>query len=223
MRYRLFLLLVGLLILTAGADRWASLHLKSQSMTALAAANVLPLQIEEEEYAVYSALINDDLKESDGDGKSRDKNDRVLIIDDRPSLWDGEIPGEQSQFFEELKKSAPELEPETINDLIVKSNVVTTLERKFNIKIKYALVSDEEIDALFKEGAGGWEAFHKKFPKSNGILTLSRVGFNAEKTQALVYKGWSCGGLCGGGGYTLLTKKKGVWVVGRGVGPEWVS
>ncbi len=224
MRYRLFFLLIGLLILTAGVTGWTSLQLKSQSTTALAAAKPRPLQIDDDEYAVYSALINDDLKDSDSDNKSSNKSDRVLIIEQRPSLWGGSIPAEENQFFEELKKSAPELQPETINDLLVKSNAVTLLERKFNIKIKYALVSNEELDALFKEDVGGgWEAFHKKFPKSSGILTLSRVGFNADKTQALVYKGWSCGGLCGGGGYTLLKKKKGVWVVDRGVGPEWVS
>jgi hypothetical protein len=148
----------------------------------------------------------------------------VLIINDKPSVWVGFLEEESKNFFEELKRSSPELQPDTVNDLQVKSNDTSSLEPKFSIKIKYLLVKDEEIDALFKDTVmGGWAAFNKKYPKSSGILSLSRVGINADKTQALVYKGWSCGGLCGGGGYTLLTKKKGVWVVGPSIGPTWVS
>lgn len=224
MRDRLFLLLIALLTLAAGATALASLRPKAQSQPALSGTRLSPFQLDDEEYAVYSALINNSLKDDESREKSSDKSDRLLIINERTSLWDGSIASESQKFFEELKRSSPELQPETLNDLIVKSNGISTLERKFNIKIKYALVSDDEINALFKDDvSGGWEAFHRKFPKSSGILTLSRVGFNADKTQAIVYKGWSCGGLCGGGGYTLLRKKKGVWLIGPNVGPSWVS
>jgi hypothetical protein len=222
MSYRKLLLLVVLLTLATGA--LASLQPSALPQLSTVAAGSAPLQIEDEEYAVYSALINKDIKDSADAEKRGDASDRVLIINESPSLWDGSIADESKNFFEELKRSAPQLQPETVNDLQVKSNEASRLERKFSLKIKYLLVKDEEIDALFKDNVmGGWEAFHRKHPKSSGILTLSRVGFNADKTQALVYKGWSCGGLCGGGGYTLLTKKKGVWVVGPDIGPTWVS
>jgi hypothetical protein len=223
MSYRkLLLLLVVLLTLATGVP--ASLQPSALPRLSTVAAGSAPLQIEDEEYAVYSVLINQALKDGADAEKRVDASDRVLIINDSPSLWDGSIADESNNFFEELKRSAPQLQPETVNDLQVKSNGASRLEPKLSLKIKYLLVRDEEIDALFKDNVmGGWEAFHRKYPKSNGILTLSRVGFNADKTQALVYKGWSCGGLCGGGGYTLLAKKKGVWVVGPDIGPTWVS
>jgi hypothetical protein len=186
-------------------------------------AAMRPAQIDEEEYAVYSVLINSNLKSDEQLKESGEPKDRVLIIDDKPSLWDGFGDGEKDKFFEELKKSSTELQPETVNDLLVKSNETSTLERKLSIKIDYQLIKDEEVEGFFKEGGGGWEAFHKKYPKASGIMTVSRVGFNADKTQALVYTGWSCGGLCGGGGYTLLTKKSGGWVKAGHVGPTWVS
>jgi hypothetical protein len=227
MNYRSLLLLIGLLTLAAGT--LGSLQRTAQSRPSAGVVRIRPFQIEDEEYAVYSALINDNLKDEDearkaeGTARKRD-DDRVLIINANTSLWVGFMIDESKNFFDELKQSSTELQPETVNDLQVKSNGVSTLERKFSFKMKYALTSDEEIDSFFKEGVGGgWEAFHRKYPKSSGFLTFSRVGFNADKTQALVYKGFSCGGLCGGGGYTLLTKKKGVWVVGRSVGPTWVS
>ncbi|MBD0371703.1 MAG: hypothetical protein ICV60_12760 [Pyrinomonadaceae bacterium] len=221
MRYRLFLLLLGLLTLTTGAISLASFNRKAHPPSPAARANLF--QIEDEEYAVYSALINDDLKEDEGEPKR--PKDRVLIIDESTSLWDGMIEEEKDKFFEELKKSSPELQAETVEDLQAKSTSPSTLARNFSIGINYLLVSNEEIKEMFK-GDGvlrGWEAFHRKYPNSGGILTLSRVGFNADKTQALVYKGWSCGGLCGGGGYTLLVKKKGAWVIKGHPGPSWVS
>ncbi|HEY0322992.1 MAG TPA: hypothetical protein VGC66_18700 [Pyrinomonadaceae bacterium] len=224
MNYRLLLLLVGLLTLATATIAFASLHHSAKSQPTLAAQSRPSLQIDDEEYAVYSALINDSLKDSDEDEKRKAPGDRLLIIEKHPSLWEGFVDDESKNFFEELKKNSSELEPETVNDLRVKSNEPSLLERKFAIDIKYALVGNEELEALFKEDVGGgWEAFHRKYPKSNGFLTLSRVGFNADKTQALVYKGWSCGGLCGGGAYILLRKKNGVWVVGQSVGPTWVS
>ncbi|HEX8748752.1 MAG TPA: hypothetical protein VF717_16385 [Pyrinomonadaceae bacterium] len=187
------------------------------------AASPNPLQIEDEEYAVYSALINEDLKESAGE--RQDPGERVLIINDSPSLWQGFMLDKSKNFFDELKNSSPDLQPETVNDLQVKSqNATSRLEPKLSIKIKYILAKDEELDDLFKNNVmGGWEAFHKKYPKSSGFLVFSRVGFNSDKTQAVVYKGWSCGGLCGGGGYLLMTKKNGVWRVSRGIGSTWVS
>lgn len=224
MNYRSLLLIISLLIVATATT--ASLHGSASAppLTAASAARRLS-EIEDEEYAVYSALINHDLKEGQAQEKRKDANERVLVINDSPSLWEGFLESESKNFFNEMKNSSPELQPETVNDLQVKSqNDAPRLQRKLSINIKYLLVKDEDIEALFKDNVmGGWEGFHRKYPKSSGFLTLSRVGFNADKTQALVYKGWSCGGLCGGGGYTLLSKKNGVWSVGPDVGPTWVS
>lgn len=223
MNCRTLLLIAGLLIVATATP--ASLHDIARPHTLTASASTRHLQIEDEEYAVYAALINSDLKESAAQEKREDAGERVLIINDAPSLWQGFLVEESKNFFDKLKNSSTELQPETVNDLQVKSqNSAYRLERKFSINIKYLLVKDEDLDALFKDKVtGGWKAFHQKYPKSSGFLVLSRVGLNADKTQALVYKGWSCGGLCGGGSYTLLIKKNGVWTVRGSVGPVWVS
>jgi hypothetical protein len=223
MRYRLLLLITLLILAAAATISLASLHHGAGPLRVASYAAIRPAQIDEEEYAVYSVLINSNLKTDEQLKESGEPKDRVLILEDKPMLWDGSVAGEEDKFFEDLQKTSTELQPETINDLRVKSKETAALERKLSLKINYQLVSDEEVAGFFKEGGGGWEAFHKKYPKSSGIMSVSRVGFNAAKTQALVYTGWSCGGLCGGGGYTLLTKKKGVWVKKRDVGPTWVS
>jgi hypothetical protein len=59
------------------------------------------------------------------------------------------------------------------------------------------------------------------------IFEVSAVGFNMERTRALVYVGHHCGNLCGGGTYHLMVKKNGKWEPDREFrgGPMclWVS
>jgi hypothetical protein len=78
-------------------------------------------------------------------------------------------------------------------------------------KVKINLIG-EEIRRIFEGGArdsenDGWKVFHKKYPTAGGFITLSRVGFNKEKTQSLIYVAHNCGWLCGEGNYILLVKK----------------
>ena len=98
------------------------------------------------------------------------------------------------------------------------------LVRKLQIDKPYQLVPRATILGLFKYDAfEGWQSFGDKFPESEGYIDISAVGFNAEKTQALVYTGHSCGALCGGGTYHLLEKKGGKWQEVRGLGCSWAS
>jgi len=73
---------------------------------------------------------------------------------------------------------------------------------------------------IFKSGS--WNEFYKRHPNSEGVIVLSRVGFNAGMNQALLYIDHTCGGLCGTGHYVLLEKSHGAWrVVKREM--VWVS
>lgn len=171
--------------------------------------------IEDEEYAVYSALIN----ENTGD----ENINRPLVIKDKPSAWVGSLEEEKSTFYEDLLKSSSILSSETVDDLRAKNEETHTFKRRFDIKRKYILVSEKEIDDIFKKGGGWWEEFYRRYPETRGFATFSRVGFNDDKTQALVYQAHSCGGLCGGGAYVLLVKINGVWTRKGTVGPVWVS
>lgn len=51
----------------------------------------------------------------------------------------------------------------------------------------------------------------ERYPGSGGILPMSSVGFNKEKTCAIVYFGSSCGSLCGAWSFHLLEKVNGKW------------
>ena len=87
------------------------------------------------------------------------------------------------------------------------------LRWEFTSETPYEIVSEETINTIFKEeGVGrGWETFYKRYPQSGGYHIFSAVGFNKNKTQAIVYSGSACGGLCGRWSLHVLEKVDGKW------------
>jgi hypothetical protein len=85
------------------------------------------------------------------------------------------------------------------------------LQRRLNIKTPYQLVLADQLSSAIH--AFDWEGFYQQYPDSGGWLEVSAVGFNNDKTVAVVYMGHHCGSLCGGGGFHVLEKKDGKWVL----------
>ena len=83
------------------------------------------------------------------------------------------------------------------------------LQRRFDVQYAYEIVNAQTIDLLLKQN--GWEALEKRYPGSAGYIIFSAVGFNREKTLAVVYSGTDCGTVCGRWAVHLLEK----------VGDEW--
>jgi hypothetical protein len=89
------------------------------------------------------------------------------------------------------------------------------LQRLFQSEKPYGLLSSDAIKAAFKERS--WDSFKSRYPGSGGYITVSAVGFNSDKTLAIVYTGSSCGGLCGSWGFHVLEKINGKWKAAAGV------
>jgi hypothetical protein len=164
-----------------------------------------------EKYAVYSALIKDMYV-----------NERVNLLviettDECPKPSEDNKASDENveQMRRELVKALPGLERGTVEDFLAQSNKCEPLGRQFDIPISYVLVTNKEIERLFRKGGvgGGWKRFYGEYQDSSGIISFSNVGFNAEMNQAFVYTGKSCGGLCGAGYEVLLAKKDGVWKI----------
>jgi hypothetical protein len=58
-----------------------------------------------------------------------------------------------------------------------------------------------------------WLAFHERYPDAWGYASMSRVGFNTNHTEALVFTRHSCGSACVNGDFWFLERKNDNWYV----------
>jgi hypothetical protein len=99
------------------------------------------------------------------------------------------------------------------------------LQKHFDINRHYEILAEEELKETFRNGMngspsmGGWKTFYERHPDSGGLIELSAVGFNADKTIAVVFIGYHCGEECRGGEFRALENKGGKWqlLTGRGL------
>ncbi|MGI9035498.1 MAG: hypothetical protein ACR2GD_05605 [Pyrinomonadaceae bacterium] len=161
----------------------------------------------DESYAVYSALLKD-IKLSPENGE---KVNLLIINETTDTDRSTGTPVDQV-----LRNLNVDLTPEfkaALEDYKVKNKVPQKLTKSFDLEQALTFISRAEFSAFFKGNnlRKNWEAFYDKYPHSAGFITLSKVGFDAEKKHAFVYVELSCGGLCADAGYRLLTKEQGVW------------
>jgi hypothetical protein len=165
-----------------------------------------------EEYAVYAAVVESLLLGEDVE---------LIVLRNQTAVTISEhddLAGDVQHVREQL---GPAIERDTLNDYQRKNKKAHELEECLSVDVPCALLSAAEEDAIFREG-GGWSEFYETYPRSQGILSLSRVGFNQEADQAVVYVGNQADYKGGLGQYLLLTQDGGIWTVDDRV-VTWVS
>jgi hypothetical protein len=178
-----------------------------------------------EEAAVYAALLDETIIGMN----SRPIVVPEVVIQDQ-TVWGDHLPisaaenGSLDGMFETLKMEFPLADRATLDSFrAMNDQPHPTLEHPFLVRTRSKLISHEEVERFSKLSPGlWWDAFYRAYPNSAGFFTLSKVGFNPELTQALVYRAFSCGDTCGYGSYVLLVKEDGEWrIVGQAW--QWVS
>jgi len=190
----------------------------TNAFTFVSESSVNPVQLqsglEEEKYAVLSAVINAMYIEGE--------TSLLVIANDGPCTEE-QLQAPDQQHSEELENFAfaglPGLKSETIMNYHDGMRGCHRLLREFDIPATYVLVDRSESNRLFD---GGWSQFHEKYPGSSGVLDFSEVAFDFEQRQALVRVSRNCGGECGAGGFVLLKKVDGVWRLDKQI-RTWVS
>lgn len=127
----------------------------------------------------------------------------------------------QEPNWHHLKTKLEGLTDDTLNDFIKKSKTPIVLERNFSKRLDVDFIEKEVLDSIFKNYEG-WNLFYKTFGGTQGITTFSRIGYNKEKTQALIYIGTQQGWLNGAGYYILFKYKYGRWVESERI-MVWIS
>jgi hypothetical protein len=162
-----------------------------------------------EEYAVYDAAIREALS---GDGVSY-----YLILDRTQPAGRFGITNFHS---EKLGLSLT-----TRISYAAKNVFRFRIAPKFHLPYPFRMVAQDELDRIFRPGISGStnvSALEELLRKSWGVITLSRVGFDAGGKHAVVYAQLTYCGLCGEGTYLYLSKEAGAWHIVRRAG-TWIS
>jgi len=174
---------------------------------------------ETEEAAVYSALVEQMSKNDRGD---------LIVVQDRTvnaysfpraALEDNSL----ERLFEALQSDFPFAARETLASFRANNEQSWPIRNPFLLRTRSRLISQQEVERFSPSKPGiWWGSFYRNYRGAAGFLMLSKVGFNREMNQALVYRAFACGDTCGFGSYVCLVKEGGRWRI-RSVAEQWVS
>jgi hypothetical protein len=102
---------------------------------------------------------------------------------------------------------------QTFLDLKKEGQVPRILENNFEPTARYQVVPRNLLYAQLNGEGVLWGGFHKHYPDSAGIISISSVGFNENKDRALVYVSFTCGDLCSGAHFYTLEKRGNSWQI----------
>lgn len=171
----------------------------------LAAQAEFPSDIEDDEYLVYGALAQgaSDLR------SSAPANARVaFVITDHTKP-----PHIEEQMLSRVRLEIPQIDDSTVADFVRRNESSYPIEHRIATTLPYVLLSDLEFKQILAHDRGMFAAFFWRYPGVSGIAGLSRVGFSADRNQALAYADHTCGTLCGGDALYLLSRQDGVWSI----------
>ncbi len=183
----------------------------------------MPTYSDADAYEVYSAVLS--FPEAAPPSKSKNFIIRRETLRDFGALIDGETAPTRTCLRPDAESA--KIIGTAIEDYVKINQTKWLLEEKFKPEIPYKLVDSKTIISIINllTKKQDWKEFHKQYPDSGGFVDLSAVGFNADKSVAVVSKGLWCGSLCGEGRYYVLQKKDGKWIPLEWEGERcgWVS
>lgn len=163
-------------------------------------------QFQQEEYAVYSAYLTQEMLQNSydfGDGKG------LLIILDH-SLKEGFL----------LKPEMPGVSARMRRGFWLRNLRSVGFSRKFALPVEYKLVTTYTANAMTGEPIElSEEEQHRAL---GGYTTFSRISFDSTGRLALFYAQHLACGLCSGASMVLMQKQSGQWKIIDEYSP-WVS
>ena len=159
------------------------------------------------ESEVYTALIGQMAL-----GSPEQTNSSAVLTRKTAIKTSHSMPSINSPLPRQVHRDIPTLTEALWTDFTQRNAEQAELRNVFTEQGVTEVVHEDSIDAIFSSPpVGGWHVFHDRYPEAEGIITVSRVGFNADNSQALVFFAFNCGGLCGSGKYAFLRRMDGEW------------
>ena len=141
-----------------------------------------------EEYAIYSTII---------DKLHYEDRLRLFLVRDHtaPCLRNNEWCSDK-----QLTTRLPYLMRQTVDDYVTQNQTPAALTKSFSLQRPAVMLSDADLSSLLvttklqvdfsplSSRKINWSVFYDRYPLAPGVISLSRVGFNSELNQALVYE-----------------------------------
>lgn len=135
-------------------------------------------------------------------------------------------------YTKELERHCPNKDStlgEALQDFITKNKTSVRISFPTNPPPNLELASAADLNKMFLEGSqatpkpDGWQRFHLQFPNAAGLIRISRIGMDKNRTTAVLYFAHQEGYLSGGGTTLVLRKQNGKWTSDQSIGGTWDS
>ena len=197
---RLLFYLLFLLLFTVGCqkdeDDWPEFNLESADL------------ISEEEYSIYSKVINEYYADSS-----------TIVISQCSQKSFSLGLHDLKQYF---LNNALELDTTIFLNFKEINDTTYLFDKQYTVSggAEIILLSTDEFLYMFDQDDinEGWYKFYGHYPKAGGILGFSRIGFNDLKTQAIFEVSFSYASLGGGGSIVFLEKVDDEWFIVSQIG-----
>jgi len=130
---------------------------------------------------------------------------QAMVVMNRSGGADGELISSQSDL------GAP---PDAVADFAGKNKDAACVEAQFDVGVPTTVIGESDADAFFKDDpVSGWPKFYQAHPGAQGIMKVTRPGFGAGGTQAVVFVSNAKQSLNAEGVVFVLQKQGGTWAV----------
>lgn len=179
-----------------------SIELGSVSVSAPRVQSSSDTGVSDEEYEIYSSVVKQIYVQPET---------KLLMIEERTFRYD--FGSENDEPWRDKRKGLS-IDESAAEDYETKNSRQWLLNKVlFKLPVKTNLITDLDLKAIFHGNWGEleWISYYRRFAESSGFVMLSRIGFNTQHTQALLYVGSRCGPRCGDIHFLLLEKANGTW------------
>lgn len=171
--------------------------------------------LDDVDYQIYSTVLT---------GMQIDSKLPIIFQTSSKGMSISEETGSDS-YIKFLKSEIPDLDLTVFTDYNRINTNAINFDNKFTVNSKTVkLVGEEELNFIFSvpDVNGGWERFYKKYPDSNGYTRFSRIGYNTDKTWAVLEIGNFYAGLGAEGSIIILKKENTAWKIVK-ILMTWIS
>ena len=132
---------------------------------------------------------------------------------------------ENSKALIESLIKVQQVDSTAARDLAARSYEPHSLKRIAGLRLRMPvlLLGHSSLDSLPRPDPDKyWTEFYRRFPNTNGLISLSPIGYSASGNLGVLMVDVGCGGLCGNGYIVVVKRERDKWHIAH-IENTWVS